>query len=64
MELDGLARGDAQGVVAVLGRQTVEHAPLIGRHHAAGNAGADHHDVMLAGLAQVAVVLLINAVKF
>jgi len=36
---------------------------LIGRHHAAGNAAADHHDVFLAGLAQVAVVLLVGAVK-
>jgi len=46
-----------------LGRQPVEHAPLIGRHHATGDAAADHHDVFLAGLAQVAVILLVGAVK-
>ena len=63
VELDGLARGDAHRVIAVAGRQIVEHAPLIGRHHAAGNAAADHHDVFLAGLAQVAVILLVGAVK-
>ena len=64
MKLDALARGDAQSVVAVFRREIVEHNPLLRRHHAAGNPPADHHDVFLAGLAQVAVVLLIGAVKF
>ena len=64
VKLDALARGDAQRVVAVSRGEIVEHAPLLRRHHAAGNAAADHHDVFLAGLAQVAVVLLIAAVKF
>jgi len=63
MKLDGLARGNTQRIVAILGRQPVEHAPLIGRHHATGDAAADHHDVFLAGLAQVAVILLVGAVK-
>ncbi len=63
VELDALARGDPQGVVAVSGGQFVEHRPLPGRHHAARDAPPDHHDVFLAGLAQVAVVLLIRAVE-
>ena len=63
MKLDALARGDAERVVAVLRREIVEHAPLLRGHHAAGDATPDHHDVFLAGLAQVAVVLLIRAVK-
>ena len=50
-------------VVGVLRREIVEHAPLLRRHHATGNAPTHHHDVFLAGLAQVAVVLLIAAVK-
>ena len=36
---------------------------MIGGHHAAGYAAADHHDVFLAGLAQVAVILLVGAVE-
>ena len=64
VKLNALARGDAECVVAVLRREVVEHAPLLRGHHAAGNAPPDHHDVFLAGLAEVAVVLLIRAVKF
>ena len=64
VKLDGLARGNAERVVAVLGCQLVENAPLIGGHHAAGNTAANHHDVFLAGLAQVAVILLVGTVKF
>ena len=59
-----LARGDSQSVVAVIGGEFVKRLPLLRGHHAAGNAAANHHDVFLAGLAQVAVVLLIGAVKF
>ena len=64
VELDALPRGDTQGIVAILRGEVVEHAPLLRRHHAAGDAAANHHDVFLAGLAQIAVVLLIRAVKF
>lgn len=64
MKLDALARRDAQRVVAVIGRQIIENTPLIGSHHAAGNAPADHHDILLASLAQITVVLLIAAVEF
>jgi len=64
VELDALAGSDAKGVVAVLGGEVVEGDPLVGRHDAAGDAAADHHDVFLAGLAEVAVVLLVNAVEF
>ncbi|MEJ1971188.1 MAG: hypothetical protein WDM96_01265 [Lacunisphaera sp.] len=54
---------DAQGVVAVLGGQVVEHLPLVGSHHAARDAAADHDQPLLAGLAQVAIVLLIDAME-
>ena len=65
VKLDGLAGGDPQRVVAVKPREFVEHAPLVGGHHAAGNAAANHHDVFPAGRrAQIAVVLWINTVKF
>ena len=64
VELDALARGDAQSVIAVIRRELIKDAVLLGRHDAAGNPAADHHDVFLAGLAQVAVVLLVGTVKF
>ena len=64
MKLDGLACGDSQSVVAINRRKFIKNLPLICRHHAAGNPAADHHDVFLGGLAQVAVVLLVAAVKF
>ena len=63
VKLDALTRGDAQGVVAVLGGEVVEGDPLGRGHDAARDAAADHHDVFLACLAEVAVVLLVNAVK-
>ena len=63
MKLDALARGDAERVVAVLRGEIIKHAPLLRGHHATGDAPPDHHDVFLAGLAQIAVVLLIGTVK-
>ena len=63
VELDALTRGDAQGVVAVLGGEVVEGDPLLRRHDAARDAAADHDQPLLAGLAEVPVVLLIDAVK-
>ena len=63
VELDALARRDPESVVAVSRGEIVEHGPLPGRHHPAGNAPANHHDIFLSGLAQVAIVLLIGTVK-
>jgi hypothetical protein len=63
MKLNALSGGDAQGVVAVLRRQIIEHAPLLRRHHPARDATADHHDVLLASLAQIAVILLVRTMK-
>lgn len=63
MKLDALARGDAKRVVAVIRGEVVEYNPLLRRHDAARDAAADHHDVFLGNLAQIAIVLLINAVK-
>src|SRR6185312_7346440 len=64
MKLDALAGRDAQGVIAVSGRNVVKYAPLISRHDSARNAPAHHHDEFLAGLAQVAIILLIAAMEF
>ena len=53
-----------QRVVTVAGGEIVKNGPLGGGHDAAGDTAADHHDILLAGLAQVAVVLLVGTVKF
>lgn len=63
VELDALAGGDAERGVAVARGEVVKHAPLLRGHDAAGDAPTDHHDVFLAGLAEVTVVLLIRAVE-
>ena len=68
VELERLARGDAQAALGVGGGDGVQAQPLRRRDHAAGRAGADHEAVVglepgLAALvAQVAVVLLVAAV--
>ena len=64
MKLDALTRRDTERVVAVLRCEIVENTPLPGRHHPAWDAPADHHDELLLRLAQVPVVLLVNAVEF
>ena len=64
MKLNALAGCDAQRVVSVLAGKIIEDAPLPGRHDAAGNAAADHHDVFLSGFPEIAIVLLIRTVKF
>ena len=64
MKLNALARGYAEGMVAVIIGQTVEHAPLSWSHHAARNASADHHHELFLRLAQIAVILLVDAVEF
>ena len=69
MELDRLARGDAQGLVAALIRQFVHRQILRAAEHAAGHAQARHEAVGLVQLAlgalrpQVAIILQIDAVK-
>ena len=68
VELEGLARGDADLVVAVLARELIELQPLRGAAMPAGQADADHEaeiglELLAAALvADVAVVLLIHAV--
>ena len=64
VKLDALTGGQAQGVVGALGGEIVEGDPLAGTQDAARDAAADHPDVLLAALAEVAIVLLINAVEF
>jgi hypothetical protein len=63
VKLDALPRRDPQRVVAVARREVVERDPLGRRHHAARDAAADHHLEFLGGFAEVAVVLLVDAVK-
>lgn len=63
VKLDALAGGEAQGVVAIARGEVVEGDPLRRGHDATRDAAADHHHELLGGLAQVAVILLIDAVK-
>ena len=63
VELDALSSRQSQGVVGALGGQVVQGDPLPGAQDAAGDAAPDHPDVLFTTLAQVAVVLLVNAVK-
>ena len=66
VKLEGLARGDADLVVAVLAREFVELEPLRGRTMPAGQADADHEaEIGLQLLppplvADVAIVLLVH----
>src|SRR5262249_15769751 len=68
VELDALPAGEAQGAVAVSVGQLVQGEILLRRHAAARNLAAHHEHVVLAkplaaaGLAGVAVLLLIGAV--
>jgi len=64
VELEGLARGDAQGAVGEATGEFVVHEVLSGRDDAAGLSRADHHGVFLGDLALIAVVLLVDAVEF
>src|SRR5258705_290660 len=63
VKLNALAGRDAQSVVAIARREIIKNSPLRRSHHAAGNTSTDHHDVFFAGLAQVAIILLVGAVK-
>jgi len=68
VELEGLARGDPQGVIAIAGGDGVQLQPLLGGDHAAGRTRTDHELVgrlqllATAHVAHVAVVLLVAAV--
>ena len=70
VELEGLARGDAQRAVAEAVGQLVEAEVLLGGDDARGDAGPDHEVPLLvvAGLLEggggVTVVLLVGAVEF
>ena len=63
VKLEALPGGDAQRVVGVARGQVVASQVLGRGEHAAGNPAAHHEDVLLARLAQVPVVLLIDAVE-
>ncbi len=63
VELDALARREAQGLVAVVCREVVKHDPLRRRHHATRDPATDHHHVLLARFAEITVVLLVDPVK-
>ena len=69
MELDALPRRESQGAVGVCTSDLVEGQPLLAGHLPAGEFEPDHEHVVLsdtglgAGLAGVAVFLLIGAVE-
>ncbi len=69
VELERLARGDAQAVVGEARGDGIHLQPLLGADHAARRACADHEAVVgleqtaAAFIAHVAVVLLVAAVK-
>ena len=64
MKLKALPGGDAEGVIRIARGQVVTRQVLGRSHEAAGDPAAHHEDVLLAGLAQVPVILLIDAVGF
>ena len=65
VKLQSLPGGDAESVVAIPGSKIVHGEILISCDDASRNSAPDHQDVFLgAGLAQVAVVFLIDAVEF
>ena len=66
MILYAAARGDAQRAIADLVSQGIQIEVLGGRQLAAGHRNADHAGVraLRLGFAEVAVVLLIDAVEF
>jgi hypothetical protein len=69
VELEGLPRGEPERAVGVLARQPVHGEPLRRRAHATGYPHADHEAVgrlealLLPLVAQVPVVLLVDAVE-
>src|SRR5688572_15682528 len=63
MELDALPGGNPERVIAVVRGEIVEDNPLRRGHNAAGDTPTNHHDELLLRLAQIPVVLLVDAVK-
>jgi len=63
VELERLARGDAQRAVGEAAGELIVHEVLRGGDDAAGLARAHHDGVFLARLALVAVILLVDAVE-
>src|SRR5579885_1817816 len=68
MQLEALARGNAQRTIPIAFGKLILYQVLLGREHAAGNTRTYHELVgfILAGLArvaEVAVFLLVNAVE-
>ena len=63
MELEGLARGDAEGAVGEASGELVVNEVLSGWDDAARLAGAHHHGVFLACFALIAIILLVDAVE-
>ena len=63
VELEGLAGGDAERAVGEATGELVIDEILRGRDDAAGLARAHHDGVFLAGLALIAVILLVDAVE-
>ena len=63
MELERLARGDAQGAVGETAGELVVHQVLRGGDDAPGLTRAHHDGVFFARLALIAVVLLVDAVE-
>ncbi len=63
VELEALARGDPERVIAVEVRELVESEVLVWGDHTAGQTAPDHENPLLSGFAKVAVVLLVDAVK-
>jgi hypothetical protein len=64
MELDALPRCQSQGVIGVVGGQIIVNLILVWRHDPASDPSTDHKHVMFACFAFIAVILLVDAVKF
>jgi len=63
MKLQTLARGDPQGALPYR-VASASHARYCAGVRTPRAAEADHEEVLLAGLAAVAIILLINTVEF
>src|SRR5262245_19480191 len=64
VKLKTLTRGDPERVIGVSARQPIEDKIQIRRYHPARNAPSDHEDELLGDLSRIAIILLINSVKF
>ncbi len=64
MKLEPLTGRDAKGIIAELPAKTIKRQINIGLDRPARQTAADHVDELLGDLAFIAVVLLVDAVKF